>query len=275
MASLGLARPGEVRPQLVDLGCGWGHLGLALALRVPGLRVVGLDLDGELLAAGRGLVDAMGLAGRVRLRKADVEEAGAWRDHRADAVVCQALLAHLPRVDDWLAAGVAQLAPGTRFAAVERDALEAAEAVRDGVTDGDPGYRGQRVASARAVVEGARRSLGVDRRVGSRLTGLLAGAGLEGVSARPLDTDLRLSPPYDPGADRAGWWRGRLERRRQGGVDLVDQSLAASGGMAPDRHAAWCAARVAADGVRLRALGEGRYRRDERVGYHVAWGVRC
>lgn len=51
--------------QLLDIGCGWGHLAVTAAVRF-GARVVGITLSEEQLAAARGLARQAGVADRVR-----------------------------------------------------------------------------------------------------------------------------------------------------------------------------------------------------------------
>ncbi len=111
------------RPRLLDLGCGWGSLGIALARRVDDLRVEGVDLDPELLAAGRLIVQALELRDRVHLREDDLTQLDREALVSFDAVTCQAVLVHLPRAESWLSGLVAGLQAGTVVALVEVDAL--------------------------------------------------------------------------------------------------------------------------------------------------------
>lgn len=55
-----------------DLGAGVGAAGLALAARVPGCRVVLVELDPAIAALARGNVEANGLSARVAVIEADV-----------------------------------------------------------------------------------------------------------------------------------------------------------------------------------------------------------
>jgi tRNA1(Val) A37 N6-methylase TrmN6 len=65
------ARAGE---HAVDLGAGVGGAGLALAVRVPGLRVTLIEIDAALCALASGNVERNGLSERVNAIACDVED---------------------------------------------------------------------------------------------------------------------------------------------------------------------------------------------------------
>jgi SAM-dependent methyltransferase len=259
------------RPRLLDLGCGWGSLGIAVARRVDDLRVEGVDLDPGLLVAGRLVVRAQGLRGRVHLREDDLTQLDRQALADFDAVACQAVLVHLPRAESWLSGLVARLQAGTVVALVEVDALARARGIRDSVTDDDPEYAALRREVAAAVVEGAQRDLGVDRRIGGRLEAVLGAAGLEEVQGGPIASDALLRPPYGADDPRALWFADRLRRRRGG--DPVERMLAVAGGMPVDRFDRWEERRRRADDRRLGQLSAGCYVRDERGGTFWARGA--
>ena len=54
------------RQFLLDLGCGWGPVALALALRSPGATVWALDVNERALDLTRRNAEALGLDGRAR-----------------------------------------------------------------------------------------------------------------------------------------------------------------------------------------------------------------
>ena len=68
------ARAGE---QAVEFGAGVGAAGLALAQRVPDVRVTLAEIDGELCALAAHNAEANGLAARVRAVAVDVEDQAA------------------------------------------------------------------------------------------------------------------------------------------------------------------------------------------------------
>jgi cyclopropane fatty-acyl-phospholipid synthase-like methyltransferase len=61
--------PPEARA--LDLGCGAGGYGIALARAHPGLRVVGVDRDEDALGIAAESIRAEGLEGRIALRRMD------------------------------------------------------------------------------------------------------------------------------------------------------------------------------------------------------------
>src|SRR6185312_12882233 len=68
------ARAGE---HVVEFGAGVGAAGLALAQRVPDVRVTLAEIDGELCALAAHNAEANGLAARVRAVAVDVEDQAA------------------------------------------------------------------------------------------------------------------------------------------------------------------------------------------------------
>jgi 2-polyprenyl-3-methyl-5-hydroxy-6-metoxy-1,4-benzoquinol methylase len=231
---LGLGR----RATVLDAGCGWGALGVLLALQLPGVRVVGLDLDRELLGVGREVVTALGLERRVRLEEEDIDELDPRQVRGAMAVVGQAVLSHLPRAGAWLGALASRCSPGTVVGFVERD--------------------GSRDELAGAVAAGARATLEVERRAGAALTRWLHGAGLVDIGTAGM---------------RASWTPAQLERRLAEGLDPVDRGLALMGGATVDQLDDWLAHRQEADRGRLQALRQGHTPRDEPDGWTMAWGT--
>jgi 16S rRNA G1207 methylase RsmC len=64
----------EGRPRLLDLGCGYGPIALALAVHCPGATVDAVDVNDRALALCRENAAALGVADRVRvLRPGQVE----------------------------------------------------------------------------------------------------------------------------------------------------------------------------------------------------------
>lgn len=247
---------------VVDLGCGWGALGLALALRYPRIRVTGVDLDEDLVALGGDVARAAGLHRRVRWRIEDVVDIDAWADLAPDVAVCQALLVHTPRPADWLSDLAASLPPGTSVGLVESDAVVRAMGLRDSITDPEPAYRRLRVAVTDAVARGAR-SLGVDRRFGTHLAATLAAAGFHHTATR----EIHQPPIPDP-----LWLEQRIKRRLREGLDPIDTHFALAAGLHQRHLDTWLHLRHAADRRRLTALSDGPYFRQE-SGFFMGWGV--
>lgn len=59
--------------RVLDLGCGHGHFSMYLALRSPGLEILGVDIDADKIEIGSAAIVRAGLAGRVTLRRIDDE----------------------------------------------------------------------------------------------------------------------------------------------------------------------------------------------------------
>jgi tRNA1(Val) A37 N6-methylase TrmN6 len=69
---LAAAVPAVAGQRVLDLGCGVGTAGLCLAVRVPGVSVLGLDLQGDLITLARRNAVANGLEVRVTFAAGDV-----------------------------------------------------------------------------------------------------------------------------------------------------------------------------------------------------------
>lgn len=107
------------RPQRVlDLATGTGDLALETARRIPGVRVTGIDLSENMLAAARRKAAARGLQGRIEFRQGDAE-----RLDLPDAAVDAATVAFGVRNFGDLDAGLRELArtikPGGRVVILE------------------------------------------------------------------------------------------------------------------------------------------------------------
>jgi len=89
--------------RVLDVGCGWGRLALALAARAQ--QVVGLDRDGVLIAEAQRRAAAAGV-GNAEFHEADVDRAD-YSVHAPDLVT-----SHLFASDAMLERAGAALAPG-------------------------------------------------------------------------------------------------------------------------------------------------------------------
>jgi SAM-dependent methyltransferase len=70
--------------RVLDLGCGWAELLLRLLEAEATARGVGVDADGAAIARGQANAEARGLAGRVRLERADVT---GWAGEPVDVLI--------------------------------------------------------------------------------------------------------------------------------------------------------------------------------------------
>jgi 16S rRNA G1207 methylase RsmC len=70
----------EGRPRLLDLGCGYGPIALALAVHCPGATVDAVDVNDRALALCRENAAALGVADRVRVLRPEEIEPGVAYD---------------------------------------------------------------------------------------------------------------------------------------------------------------------------------------------------
>lgn len=80
---------------LLDVGTGPGHIPLLLAERIPGLRIVAIDLGTHMLERARRHVARRGLAERVEVLSRDAKDTG-FPEGSFDAVVSNSLIHHIP-----------------------------------------------------------------------------------------------------------------------------------------------------------------------------------
>jgi SAM-dependent methyltransferase len=104
---------------VLDLGCGLGHIALELAR--DGCRVVGVDADAESIALARAARDADPLLRDRGVLTYEVADVGEWwaPPERFDAVVASRVLHHVADPEQLLAGVAAWLRPGGRLVAVE------------------------------------------------------------------------------------------------------------------------------------------------------------
>ncbi len=84
------ALEGVATPLVVDMCCGSGNLGLAIAASVPSARVWSADLTPETVALAQRNAERLGLSDRVTVRPGDLFGAleGQGLEGRVDMVVC-------------------------------------------------------------------------------------------------------------------------------------------------------------------------------------------
>jgi cyclopropane-fatty-acyl-phospholipid synthase len=95
----------EPDQKVLDIGCGWGGLGLYLA-RACGAEVTGITLSKEQLAIAQGRASEAGLAGRVTFQRRDYRDL----DAHFDRIVSVGMFEHVgPDYYDAYFAGIARL----------------------------------------------------------------------------------------------------------------------------------------------------------------------
>lgn len=81
---------------ILDLGSGSGQYLAYLARCRPDVRIIGLELSKPMIAAGRSMLKAAGLADRVELIRGDMTELSAVAPHNVDLISSVFSLHHLP-----------------------------------------------------------------------------------------------------------------------------------------------------------------------------------
>lgn len=159
----------------VDLGCGAGAALLCAAVRLPALRLTGVERDPALAALAAANAQRSGVAGRVSVVEADVVALPPALRESADAVLMNPPYLEAARSDpspvplraaagvegaaglaDWIAAALGCLVPGGRLHAIHRadrlDGLLAALAGRAGAIVVVPLWPRAGVAAKRVIV---------------------------------------------------------------------------------------------------------------------------
>lgn len=161
---------------IVDLGAGTGTGTLALAHRFPTARIVSVDSSPEMAVRLRELTRAEGLADRVQVHEADLDEA--WpAPHGVDLVWAALSLHHAADPDRLLAKTLDALAPGGVLVVTEMDALP--RVLPDDLGIGRPGLEARCHALLRDLNWNAHPDWAP----------ALAQAGFESVQQRTFDVD--------------------------------------------------------------------------------------
>jgi len=226
--------------RVLDVGCGTGELTRVLREECPG-EVVGVDADADLLSVtGPPVVrsDATRLP---------------FVDDAVDLVVCQALLINLPEP----AVALAEFArvASDRVAVVEPDN----SAVRvESTVDDEP-------LLARRARELYLDGIDTDVALGARAADLFLDAGLDVVSTRQYDQQLRTAPPYSEAALAAA-------KRKATGEGLADRADVLAGTLGDDEFDTLRAEWRSMGRAVIEQIGTGEYERTETVPFFVTVG---
>jgi SAM-dependent methyltransferase len=200
---------------MLDVGCGVGHWGMALASVMPEhVRVQGIDREATWVKEASARAAARKLEGRFSYQQGDAQRLP-FPDASFDFTTCQTLLIHLPDP----AAGIAEMIrvtrPGGLIAVAEPNNMTES-LLLDSVTN---------LASTDDIIELVRFQLMCERgkvalgegdnSLGDRVPGLFAAQGLTDIEAYVNDKALAIFPPYASRAqhDHAEDARDRDARR--------------------------------------------------------------
>jgi SAM-dependent methyltransferase len=100
----------EAAWEVLDVGTGRGRAGLHFAAH--GCRVVGIDVNPDMIELARDSVGRTGLADRFEVRAGDAAELGEFGNECFDVVLCMELFDHLPDLDRALGEMGRVLRPG-------------------------------------------------------------------------------------------------------------------------------------------------------------------
>ena len=84
---------GVLSGMALDVGTGPGQIPIKLALKLPQLQIVGIDLSEAMLARARNGAAAAGVESQVRFKTGDARRLP-FPDHHFDLVMCNSLLHH-------------------------------------------------------------------------------------------------------------------------------------------------------------------------------------
>ena len=185
------------RHSILDLGCGAGHWGLRL---LPALaadaQLTGVDHEPDFLSYARERAAKRGLGERCTYVEGRAE-ALPFPDASFDVVTCQTVLIHVADASVVAAEMARVLRPGGIAIACEPDNLAGKLALLgDSLAIGDEDTL--ELLRFTQTCQRGKLALGEgDERVGHRLPGLFADAGLESIRAHTSDRCMAMLPPYD------------------------------------------------------------------------------
>jgi SAM-dependent methyltransferase len=253
-------RLGEVR-EVLDVGCGVGHWGRALARVLPGdATIEGVDRDAFWVEQAARRAGAIGQGGRFRYR-VGLAERLPFGDDTFDLVTCQTVLIHSPDPRRVLAEMMRVTKPGGLVAVAEPN--NAANAlVLDAASFRAPVDEIVELTRLQLVCERGKEALGEgNNSIGDVAPSLFAELGFVDVRAHLNDKAALLLPPYESPearaladeavdfAERDFWIWSRAETLRY---------FVAGGGREVDFAALWATA-IASQRRALGAIKAGAY----------------
>lgn len=182
---------------VLDVGCGVGHWGRALALVLPeSARVTGVDREAEWVKKATERAERVGLAGRFVYQRGDAT-ALPFADDTFDMVTCQTVLMHLPDARAGLREMLRVTKPGGLVLAVEPCNM-ASMGVFSSVTDEFPTDRVADTLRFHLTCQRGKRALGLGfNSVGDLVPGYMAALGARDIRVYVSDRATPMYPPYE------------------------------------------------------------------------------
>lgn len=212
--------------EVLDVGCGTGEWGRRVIRDLASeARLTGVDRVPEFLETARTRAQTLGRDGDSFVR--GTAQSLPFEDASFDLVTCQTVLIHVADAGQVVREMRRVTKPGGVVLLAEPDNLAGNLALLGGTPD-VPDEDIEALTSLLLACHRGKAALGEgDERVGARLPGLLAEAGLRDVAAFTNDRCMSLVPPYASPAQRLA-----LDQERE----WIGQDVSILVGSRPDAH---------------------------------------
>ena len=260
--------------EALDVGCGVGHWGLALAPVLPaGARVTGVDREPAWVEQATARALEHGLAERCSYLLGDAERLP-FPDGSFDLTTCQTLLIHLRDPSVALGEMIRVTRPGGLVLAAEPNNLMEA-LLLDSISNQASVDELVELVRFQLTCERGKVALGEgDNSLGDRVPGLFAAQGLTDVEAYVNDKATAIFPPYSSDEQRAFTddARDRDARGLWNWSEPETRRFFLAGGGRESDFAAHFARGLAARRKIVRGLADGTYHGASGGGFFVVGG---